>query len=109
MTTKHKHTPAPWKFIQLGARGQNQYQRNYILANGCSIAWLEDTSDVESDHKNIVEANANLITAAPDMYKAINKTIDNLDTYVKLNGCTSLLMYMCIEYLKGVIKKIDEK
>ena len=87
--SESKHTPGPWKAAydpQLRALIQIYSTEDRIL-----VAVLPDRGTIEAMPE--IEANANLITAAPDMYKALECACDKYcigyagDSLVKCEDC----------------------
>jgi len=74
--TKPKFTPGPWTVSGI---------------KGYSAIWSDNThiATINVDHEPTTlasdEANAALIAAAPDLYKAIEKSIDLLNEILPLN------------------------
>ncbi len=63
MTNQTKHTPGPWN--NAGFYNEADMERCYITSKGKGIAWLY------GDNDETIEANANLIAAAPELLEAL--------------------------------------
>lgn len=76
-------TPGPWKsvgycgFWIIGSGDKPRYPRNHI----CQIF-----DDRDSYAAGQVDANANLIAAAPDLYAALSDAVELL----QMSGCSTL-------------------
>ena len=87
--SESKHTPGPWK-----ATYDSQLQaliEIYNTEDRVMVAVLPDRGTVEAMPE--IEANANLIVAAPDMYEALECACDKYcigyagDSLVKCEDC----------------------
>ena len=87
--TESKHTPGPWK-----ATYDSQLQAAieiYNTEDRVMVAVLPDRGTIEAMSE--IEANANLIAAAPDMYEALECACDKYcigysgDSLVKCENC----------------------
>ena len=90
--TETKHTPGPWKAINMS------WEYSMIIdedAARIAQVFIRDEVDEETQDKfeEIKEANANLIAAAPDMYEALECACDKYcigyegDSLVKCEDC----------------------
>jgi len=76
-----KHTPAPWEIIQIylptyEENGEVQASGSIRLSNGCEL-WFSDIHEVKTLSE--AEANAKLITAAPDLLEACIKSLEVIE------------------------------
>lgn len=78
MTSETKFTPGPWKFIDATKVASMQYSPKCVIKSGnkliASFSWNDLSPFFPA--KGESQANAHLISAAPDMYEALASAID---------------------------------
>ena len=82
-----KWTPAPWRAIHDTGPAEFPYYAEIHADNGVTVARLSASEGAESD----IFHNADLITAAPDLYEALaNMLFDYADDSVRKRAYVAL-------------------
>ncbi len=101
---KTKHTPAPW-IVSQHEDNQDVVIRDNdgaIIAN-LSCDSFRDYGQTEDEHKEIEQANAYLIAAAPELLDALESITETLHQLRRDNTISGMLMVaeMAIAKVKG--------
>lgn len=120
--TKQTHTPGPWAIgkansgrLVVGNRSDGKDWASVASLRNLAVDGTETTERdtfgklrIVKHAKATVEANARLISAAPDLLAALHESVKMFDQ-VKSNGypCTGLTYYM--DHIKAAIAKAEGK
>jgi hypothetical protein len=110
MSTEHKHTPGPWRYVYAPSRGHEVHwgpppsdEATNIHRPVCHMRW---TDGLRPNVEETVKADAALIAAAPDLRAACEAAFHTLEALnfdepidVEDNGIDSL-----IEQLRAAIR-----
>jgi hypothetical protein len=95
-----KHTPGPWR---IGEYAVNDYCPTIYGPDGFAICTMEQGNVNIAD---IVEADARLIAACPDMLEALQLVVDGLSAFVfKMNVKDHFSEKLAMESARTAIKK----
>lgn len=71
-----KHTPGPWRLDnEIIGDGEGNYHRSITARNSCGICEVYEHFFTDERYKDSGLANAHLIAAAPEMYRALDELI----------------------------------
>ena len=76
-----EHSPGPWRYAPAGPNMRNKYSQNFAIADGTGNNLVAGTFSDTNGGDAVSKANAVLIAAAPDLVKALERSLNWLSSY----------------------------
>ena len=87
-TNKAKHTPGPWKYRpdKYDDWGVVKSADGYPVVQACLGRWTSEFDTHRTNKTDPAEANARLISAAPELLAALENIVIQMNNYGSLNN-----------------------
>lgn len=105
--TEPKFTKGPWVNVTTGPRMKEEYTQPFaVVEHGSSNLICGCFGDVQGGY-DVADANARLISAAPDLYEVLKDIVPRFAAACRLSGSDQEFIDIAVEKARAALAKAD--